>query len=574
MDDGVHAAAELFVECFLEYTRRFGIITERARARFEHADWHGMRDDAVERLELYPLIVAEVQSRLEALLGPDLEDRELWAEIKRLYSARLADRQVWEIGETFYNSLTRRVFATTGVDPHIEFVATDFPKPPTRPSRHLFHRYDKAASADRLVEAILTDFRFGILYEDIRRDAGRVAAEIEAELARVAAPGLLERAEVVQSVFYREQGAYLVGRLYRGTALVPCVLALRNRGGVVAVDAVLLDEDAISILFSFTRSHFHVRTERPFELVKFLQTLMPRKRPSELYSAIGFHKHSKTELFREILDHLASTDRRFEEAPGARGLVMIVFTMPGFDLVFKILRDRFGAPKRTTPRSVKEKYDLVFKHDRAGRLIDAHQFEHLQLEKRHFSPELLAELASEAANSVSVAGDAVIIDHVYIERRVTPLDVHIRGVSPVAAIPAVMDYGKAIKDLAASDVFPGDLLLKNFGVTRHGRVVFYDYDELTRMSECVFRRLPEPDPFDDLAELPAQGVGPNDLFPEEFRSFLGLPQPLRRIFEDQHGDLFSVDYWRRTQERLARGDIIEVLPYAEDERLAFRPSGK
>ncbi|NNF10410.1 MAG: bifunctional isocitrate dehydrogenase kinase/phosphatase [Acidimicrobiia bacterium] len=561
------AVAELFVECFLEYTRRFRDITERARTRFEEADWHSMHADAVERLELYPLIVAEVRSRLEALLGDDLDDRELWADIKALYSARLTDRQVWEIGETFYNSVTRRVFATTGVDPQIEFVATDFPTPPTRPSRHLFFRYDKAASAARLVEAILTDFRFGTLYEDIRRDAARVATEIEAELTRVAAPGLLERAEVVQSVFYREQGAYLVGRLYRGTALVPCVLALRNRGGVVAVDAVLLDEDAISILFSFTRSHFHVRTERPFELVRFLQTLMPRKRPSELYSAIGFHKHSKTELFREILDHLGSTARRFEEAPGARGLVMIVFTMPGFDLVFKILRDRFGAPKRTTPRSVKEKYDLVFKHDRAGRLIDAHEFEHLQLERRHFSPELLTELTGEAGNTVSVAGETVIIDHVYIERRVTPLDVHVRGVSPVAAIPAVMDYGTAIKDLAASNVFPGDLLLKNFGVTRHGRVVFYDYDELTRMSDCVFRRLPEPDPFDELAEVPAQGIGPNDLFPEEFRSFLGLPQPLRRIFEEQHGDLFSVEYWKRTQQRLGRGEIIEVLPYAEEERL-------
>lgn len=562
------AAAEIVFECFLENVRRFREITARGRARFEAADWKGVHADAVERLDLYPAMVAEVHERLATLLAGDIEDRRLWASIKAAYSERLAGRNVWEIGETFYNSITRRVFATSGVDPEVEFVATDFVKPPSRPSRQLYHRYDRAASPARLIEAILTDFRFGVLYQDIRRDAARVGAQIEALLEEVAEQGLLERAEVIEAVFYREQGAYLVGRLYRGTRLIPCVLALRNRNGAVVVDAVLLDEEAVSILFSFTRSHFHILTERPYELVRFLATLMPRKRLSELYSAIGFHKHSKTELFREILGHLDSTETRFEVAPGARGLVMVVFTMPDLDLVFKILRDRFGAPKQTTPRLVKEKYQLVFKHDRAGRLIDAHPFEHLQLDTRHFSEQLLAELTSECAGTVTVAGGSVVIEHVYIERRVIPLDVHVRSASFDQAVAAVLDYGRAIKDLAASDVFPGDLLLKNFGLTRHGRVVFYDYDELSRISECVFRVLPTPAPGDELAEVPIHGVGPSDLFPEEFRSFLGLPPKLRDAFERRHGDLFSVEYWRHIQSRLGDGEIIEVLPYAEEERLA------
>ncbi|MGI9648901.1 MAG: bifunctional isocitrate dehydrogenase kinase/phosphatase [Acidimicrobiia bacterium] len=562
------AAAEIVFECFLENVRRFREITARGRARFEAADWGGVHADAVERLDLYPDMVAEVHERLTTLLGGDIEDRQLWTAIKATYSERLAGRDVWEIGETFYNSITRRVFATTGVDPQVEFVATEFVKPPTRPQRRLYHRYDRAASPARLIEAILTDFRFGVLYQDIRRDAARVGAEIEALLEQVAEPGLLEGAEVIEAVFYREQGAYLVGRLYRGTRLIPCVLALRNKNGAVVVDAVLLDEEAISILFSFTRSHFHVLVERPYELVRFLATLMPRKRLSELYSSIGFHKHSKTELFREILDHLDATETRFEAAPGARGLVMVVFTMPDLDLVFKILRDRFGAPKQTTPRSVKEKYQHVFKHDRAGRLIDAHPFEHLQLERRHFGQDLLAELVSDCAGTVAVMGDSVVIDHVYIERRVVPLDVHVRSVSFDQAVPAVLDYGRAIKDLAASNVFPGDLLLKNFGLTRHGRVVFYDYDELSRISECVFRLLPTPAPGDELAELPIFGVGPFDLFPEEFRSFLGLAPELRAAFEAQHGDLFTVEYWKQIQARLGEGEIIEVLPYAEEERLA------
>lgn len=566
-DQRVTATADLIIDCFNEYAARFDEITLRAQARFEARDWVGAHDDAIERLELYQGIIGEARRRLDELLQAEITDRRLWSHIKAEYLTRLADRDVWEIGETFYNSVTRRVFVTAGVDPEVEFVSTEFLRPPTRPQRHLYYRYDRAASPERLIEAILTDFRFNVLYQDIRRDARRVAAEIDALLAAEGATGLLERAEVVDAVFYRAQGAYLVGRLFRGTRLIPCVLALRNRDDAIVVDAVLLDQDAVSILFSFTRSHFHVRTERPYELVRFLQTLMPRKRISELYSAVGFHKHSKTELFREILEHLDSTPSRFERAPGAEGLVMVVFTMPGLDLVFKVMRDRFGPPKQTTRRSVKEKYELVFKHDRAGRLIDAHSFEYLQLERRHFTDELLAGLTADCAATVRVKGDAVVIDHVYIERRVTPLDVHVRSVPPEEATPAVLDYGRAIKDLAASNVFPGDLLLKNFGLTRHGRVVFYDYDELSRLSECVFRDLPEPDIGDELAVGPISGVGPNDLFPEEFRSFLGLPRELREVFESRHADLFAADYWKKIQQRLSSGEIIEVLPYAQEERL-------
>lgn len=333
----------------------------------------------------------------------------------------------------------------------------------------------------------------------------------------------------------------------------------------MVVDAVLLDEDAVSILFSFTRSHFHALTGRPYELVRFLRSLMPRKRLSELYSSVGFHKHAKTELYREILDHLAGSDRRFEAAPGTPGLVMVVFTMPDLDLVFKVMRDRFGAPKTISRRVVMEKYDLVFKHDRAGRLIDAHLFEHLRLDRRHFADDLLASLTTECASTAWTEGAEVVLDHVYIERRVTPLDLHVRSVEDPA--PAVIDYGRAIRDLAASNVFPGDLLLKNFGLTRHGRVVFYDYDELSRLQDMRFRALPEPHPGRETAAHPLHGIDPHDVFPEEFRSFLGLPGDLREVFEHHHADLFDAAYWEAMRSRILDGDIIEVLPYAEEERL-------
>jgi isocitrate dehydrogenase kinase/phosphatase len=354
-----------------------------------------------------------------------------------------------------------------------------------------------------------------------------------------------------------------------GPETVPLVLALRNGEAGVVVDAVLVDEDDASVLFSFTRSYFHVEVERPYDLVQFLSSVMPRKPVAELYSAIGFHKHGKTEQYRDLLAHLAGNPGRFAPAPGVPGLVMVVFTMEGYDFVFKVIRDVFGAPKRITRSRVRDRYRLVFRHDRAGRLIDAQEFEHLQFERDRFEPALLDELLTACSRLVRIEGDRVVIDHAYVERRVDPLNLYVRQSAADAAGAAVVDYGGAIKDLASTNIFPGDMLLKNFGVTRHGRVVFYDYDELALLSDCKFRKLPEATHTDDeMGDEPWFGVDDADLFPEEFRNFLGLPADLRAVFESHHADLFDVGFWRGIQQRLEGGEIIDIFPYSPDRRLA------
>ena len=299
----------------------------------------------------------------------------------------------------------------------------------------------------------------------------------------------------------------MVGLLYAGSVRLPMVLSLRHEQGGVVIDAVLLTEDAVSILFSFTRSYFAVDVARPYDLVRFLRRLMPRKRVAELYISIGQNKHGKTERYRDLLRHLHSTDELFEHAPGSKGLVMIVFTMPGYDDVFKVIRDRFPPPKRTTRASIMDRYRMVFQHDRAGRLIDAQDFQHLQFPLDRFHPELAQELLTEAGRSVHVSGDHLILDHVYVERRVVPLDLYARDAVPAAAAAAVTDYGQAIKDLACTNIFPGDLLTKNFGVTRHGRVVFYDYDELSALTDVRFKAMPPSrDPMEEISETPWFGV--------------------------------------------------------------------
>ncbi|HEX6287310.1 MAG TPA: bifunctional isocitrate dehydrogenase kinase/phosphatase, partial [Acidimicrobiia bacterium] len=394
------------------------------------------------------------------------------------------------------------------------------------------------------------------------------ASRIEERLAERGGLPVVGRAEIVRSVFYRGQSAYIVGLLYAGSVRLPMVLSLRHEVGGVVVDAVLLTEDEASILFSFTRSYFHVEVTRPYDLVRFLRRLMPRKRIAELYISIGQNKHGKTELYRDLLRHLNSTDERFEYVPGTQGLVMIVFGMPGYDDVFKVIRDSFPPPKRTTRNTIMEKYRLVSQHDRAGRLIDAQNFQHLSFHRSRFDPALLDELVDQAARTVRLDGEEVVISHLYVERRVIPLDLYAREAVPSAATSAVIDYGQAIKDLACTNIFPGDLLLKNFGVTRHGRVVFYDYDELSALTDVIFREMPEPrDETEALSEAPWFSVGDNDVFPEEHQRFLGLKRELREALHERHGDLFEVEPWKAIQKRITAGELMEIFPYGDEARL-------
>ncbi|MGZ8756187.1 MAG: bifunctional isocitrate dehydrogenase kinase/phosphatase, partial [Acidimicrobiia bacterium] len=534
MTEPAAASARLILDGFTSYQDQFREITRRAKQRFEKRDWSGLQTDATERLDLYKNVVDRVVANVREGLAAAVDDKSIWAAMKARYSGLIADREDWDLAETFFNSITRRIFSTVGLDSNIEYVDTDFESPPTVAVAPVYRAYAEYPSVADLIERVMTDYGFEVPYADLSGDAVAIAEQLTSHLPAVGALRSIERVEMVRSVFYRGQRAYLVGRVYSGLVLIPLVLALANTDAGIVVDAVLLEGDDVSTLFSFTRAYFHVETDRPYDLVRFLADLTPRKRSAELYISIGCNKHGKTGLYRDLFRHLALSDQQFEFARGARGLVMVAFTMPGYDIVFKVIRDSFGPPKQTTRQAVMDKYQLVFRHDRAGRLVDAQEFEHLKFERKRFTTELLTELLEKAGRSVSIEGDHVVIDHAYLERRVIPLDLYVREASEQAAREAVSDYGQNIKDLAAADIFPGDMLLKNFGVTRHGRVVFYDYDELTLLRQCNFRVMPEPTtPEEEMASEPWFSVGENDIFPSEFRAFLGLSGELRELFENR-----------------------------------------
>ncbi|MCG3140491.1 MAG: Isocitrate dehydrogenase kinase/phosphatase [Anaerolineae bacterium] len=553
---------------FDAYHGEFKAITRRAKTRFEQCDWQGIMADAQERLEIRNKVLTRTVQAIHDLLAARVHDHSIWVGIKAVYSGLIADRDDWEIEETFYNSVTRRIFATVGVDAQIEFVDTDFDAPPTHARTPIFRSYAQASSTAALVEYILRDFTFSAPYENVARDAQRAAAQIERALRALRAPLVLTRAQIVTQIFYRGRRAYIVGKIYAGAHTLPFILALQNEGAGIYVDATLLDEDDVSILFSFTRSYFFVQAERPYDLVRFLQSLMPRKRIAELYISIGYHKHGKTELYRDFLRHLEQSDDKFEIAPGERGMVMLVFHLPSYEAVFKIIKDNFDEPKKTTRAQVKAKYNLVFRHDRAGRLVDAQEFEHLAFDRARFDDALVNEMLAKASETVRVENGRVVISHLYVERRLEPLNLFVKYADEYAVRRAVTDYGYAIKDLAKANIFPGDILLKNFGVTRHGRVISYDYDELCLITELNFRQLPQArDEEEELAGEAWFYVGENDFFPEEFGKWLGLAPQWKQIFLEHHADLFHPPFWNDVQTRLRAGEVIDILPYAENQRL-------
>ena len=566
-NDVAVAGAAAIAASFEAYQEEWARITRRARERFEKRDWAAGQADARERLDLRDRLVNACVGTVRAELGGAAHDHGLWRAMKELYEARVESRPDREIGQSFFNSVTRRVFVTVGVDPAIEFLAADGPAVREGPVP-VYARYRREVSTEALLRTVLRACAFSVPYEDLERDARIAAIELDSHLRELDDGQPIEALELVKAVFYRGKGAYLVGRLRRGRYTTPLVLALVHRERGVVLDAILFTQEDVSIVFSFTRSYFHVEVERPRELVAFLSTLLPLKRVSELYIALGFNKHGKTELYREIARHIAETGESFVPARGDKGLVMSVFTLPGLDVVFKVIKDEFKPPKQTTRREVMDKYRHVFRHDRAGRLVDAQEFEHLAFPADRFSPEVLRELSEECRGSIEIGRAEISVKHLYAERRVTPLNLFIREADEWTARQAVLDFGRAMKDLASTNTFPGDLLLKNFGVTRHGRVIFYDYDELTRVTDCAFRDLPTPSGDDEeTSGEPWFYVGEDDVFPEEFLPFLGLAGRLREVFLQVHGDLLTGHYWRAIQERIREGEIVDIYPYREEQRL-------
>ncbi len=567
-------AGRVVREAFVRYNDNFGRITRRAKQRFEARDWRSAELDFGERIELYNKSVDRTVTSLTRLLGADGLDHACLRDLKAIFGERVEGIPDGAFSRTFFNSISRKILRTVGTDPETEFVDERFNILDAQRHAVDCRSYLNWDSATDSVRHLLADCSFDVAYTNLTRDVAR----IEAELAQYASrldhdPGAVLRFDFLPAVFYQSHRAYLIGKAIWRTDSAPLVIALRNDDAGVEVDSILTSVDDISIIFGFTHSYFFADLEPVEGAVYFIHSLLPGKPIDELYTVLGRLRQGKTERYQMFSTHLATCADQFVTAPGDRGLVMIVFTLPSYELVFKLIRDRFGFPKNTSRQEVMSKYEFVLMHDRAGRLIDTQEFTDMGFPLEKFTQEVIDELLTEAAESTRIENGQLILRHLYMERRLRPLNLFLREAPRAAAAAAVLDYGQALKDLARANIFPGDLLIKNFGVTRHGRVIFYDYDELCLVTDCNFREVPES-PFDEdeFRPRPWFHVNANDVFPEEFMTFLAIEASLREVFMAQHADLLTVTFWRDLQSHHRRFATAERPASGTSNRPRARPA--
>ena len=576
--------ARALIEGFNRHYRLFRAASAEAQARFEQADWHGQQRAQRERIEFYDLRVSEAVERLQTEFQAGSLGMDVWQQVKLHYIGLLTNHHQPELAETFFNSVTTHIlhrdyfhndfiFVRPAVS--TEYIEND--EPEAKPTFRAW--YPTRSTLRETLAAVVRSFDLKGPWEDFDRDLDDVhaAADVAIGQDRLRTNFQLQ---VLSSLFFRNKGAYVIGKIVNGHVETPFALPiLHAEDGAFFIDAALFGEDDLQRLFSFVRAYFLVDMEVPSAYVQFLRSMMPRKPRSEIYNALGLQKQGKTLFFRDFQFHLRHSTDAFRIAPGIKGMVMLVFDLPSYPFVFKLIKDYYPPQKDTSRALIKSKYLLVKQHDRVGRMADTLEFSNVALPRARFTDELIAEIEKFAPSLLEISdrdGDGhleVILKHVYIERRMIPLNIYLQDATPAQLEHAVIEYGNAIKDLVAANIFPGDMLWKNFGVMRHNKVVFYDYDEIEYVTDCNFRRVPEPrNEEEEMSGEVWYSVGPKDVFPETFGPFLLGNYAVRAVFMKHHGDLLDAAFWQGHKDRIKAGHVHDVFPYEQDKRFSHHRS--
>lgn len=587
-----YGIAKAMMDGFNRHYRLFRTESSRARHRFETADWHGQQRAQRERIEFYDLRVKECVMRLEKEFKAGALPMDEWHQVKLHYIGLLVNHLQPELAETFFNSVTTKILHRSYFQNDFIFVrpavSTEYiedSEPQAQPTYRAY--YPAPGGLQQALTGLVGDFGLRVPFEDLQRDTAYVASAISAKLGDVKLRANFQL-QVLSSLFFRNKGAYIVGKVINGFLEVPFALPiLHNADGKLRIDAALFGENDLLILFSFARAYFMVDMGIPSAYVQFLRSMMPRIPRAEIYNALGLAKQGKTLFYRDFLHHLRHSSDQFRIAPGIKGMVMLVFDLPSFPYVFKVIKDYYPPQKDTSREQIKGKYLLVKQHDRVGRMADTQEYQLVAFPRERFSDELIAEIEKFAPSQLEISdrdGDGqmeVIIQHVYIERRMIPLNIYLQEAFDLGAEQpagqaqierAVVEYGNAIKDLVAANIFPGDMLWKNFGVTRNSKVVFYDYDEIEYITDCNFRKVPTPrNEEEEMSGDIWYSVGPRDVFPETFAPFLLGNPAVRAVFMQHHADLLDPAFWQGHKARIAAGHMHDVFPYERDRRFLPNP---
>ena len=560
MNELVTEIARTILQGFDKHFSVFREVTQRGHEHFIRGEWRLSREAALYRISLYDQRVLEAVAVLRERFDPGEPDPDLWQQVKFHYLGLLYRHKQPELAETFYNSVFVCLFQRHYYNNDYIFI-----RPCVSTERLDTHDpvyrsfYPTQQGWRRSIANILRQADIGLPFEDLDLDVRNIVRDIRNLQNKPAQLLKHFQIQMLRPLFYRNRTVYMVGRVINGPDRLPFILKLRrNEQGRVHVIGLLSERDDVANLFTSARAYFLVDTEIPSAVVRFLLDILPEKEAADIYTQIGFHKQGKAEFYRNFLDHLARSSDLIQVAPGARGMVMLVFTQPSYPSVFKLIRDRFAPPKEVTRQQVIDRYHMVKQHDRVGRMSDAWEFSYTAFPIDRFTDELLEELKTDAPSQIIIEDDKLIIKHLFIERRLEPLNLYLAHADADAAARAIGEYGDAIHEIAAAGLFPGDLLPKNFGVTRYGRVIFYDYDEVVPLGDCNFRVIPAARyPEQEMAAEPWYSVAPADVFPEEFPPFLFQNRVHRTSFVRQHGRLLDADYWKRLQQIVANGDFAE-----------------
>lgn len=561
--------ARLILRGFQRHYQLFSELTDLAGQRFYQGDWLGLQRLSRERIDYYDTRVDECVQRLREQFHAVHPDDELWQAVKHEFIELLSFHPQAELAESFYNSVFCTLFDRRYFQNQYIFVVTTIaeriPVPVEAEYRSYFPVLEGVPAS---LHAIIEDIGFAKHFGNLASDVERLRHAFVAANHVDAIQTHQLRIDVLKHPFYRNKAAYVIGRIVTLQRSYPFIVpVLRNEHGRLYADALLTDPQQMAVIFSFARAYFMVRAQAPSALVRFLQGLLTYKSKADLYSAIGLHKQGKTEFYRELLQHFARTDDQLVAAPGVRGLVMMVFTLPSFPHVFKVIRDKFGSTKEFGRDTVVARYQLVKRHDRVGRMADTLEYSNVALPLERFSDDLLSELKSSIGNSLEIDGDTLVIRHVYIEKRLTPLNLYLEYASADETRAILDDYGQALKDMLAANIFPGDMLLKNFGVTRNRRVVFYDYDEVQYLTDMNFRALPVARNYhDSLMDADSHSVAPNDVFPEQLATYVFAKPALRQIFTELHPELLTPSYWHAQKAAILASEVSDIFPYPESVR--------
>jgi isocitrate dehydrogenase kinase/phosphatase len=563
------AIAEAMLDGFDKHYRLFREASRLAKERFEAGEWLAQQVAVKERIQFYDMRVRETVERLPKEFRAESLDHPTWQQAKLYYIGLLTNHKQPELAETFFNSVFCRIMHRTYFNNDFIFfrpaVSTDYIEsdPPTYRSY-----YPLRDGLRDTLRRIFSDFDWQCPFANLDRDINFVLETIKRHFGNFPPPEANFQVQVLSAAFYRNKGAYVIGRAVNGREGYGfAVPVLHDVNGRLVLDTILMDPRLILTLFSLNRAYFMVDMEVPSAFVDFLCSIMPGKPKHELYTMLGLQKQGKTMFYRDLIHHLRHSQDEFIVAPGIRGMVMLVLTLPSYPYVFKVIRDEIAPPKEVDGATVKAKYLLVKQVDRVGRMADTLEFSDVALPKARFSRELLDELRRLAPSLIEEEDNTLVIRHLYIELRMTPLNIYLDSASEEQADHAVQEYGNAIRQLAQANIFPGDMLWKNFGVTRFGRVVFYDYDEIEYLTDCNFRRIPAAQsPEDEMSDEVWYSVARNDVFPEEFGTFLLGSPATRRAFMRHHADLLQPEFWQETQKKIRSGYVDDFFPYPESLR--------